>query len=471
MRREDRRDIIAWPCAIALIVLGCNQVLSWQLPVGARERPYLAWADLVVGLGFALWLLVGLVRRDLRKAALPPPALWAVVAIAGISIFQALDLLRPVSEILATDKRAVVNAAKETMQLGLYFIAGYTLLANGLRETRAARLAVHLFVAVTAVNVLYGLCTYLQRVTLSAEDIQRLQQWLVYHGQTEGMRAAVDPFSVGSLLSNRYVYGGFLVIALPLLFGIALHERRRWMQIAVGIILAVGLVTCLSGWHLILILVCCVVVAGRHSRVAFAATALCGIIAVCLIPLLLPGNAAALAEDVISYREPPGEDGTRDIKQRWIKWFASADMMADPNNPSFLLGVGVGSYQERVGGFYGLAPQRENTRQPDTENRYLVTASSMGFLGLCALVGAFGYFLRCAFRPDAGVCAAIHPGLAAGLCGSLVGIAGANLIGDTFVRGLYVPVFLVFALAAAVASDSGHSPAEEPNPSEPKPSS
>ena len=456
MTRTDRSDIIAWVCAIALIALGCNQVLNWQLPMGERESPYLAWADLLVALGFAVWLLARLLRRNLREASLPPAALWAVVAIAAISIFQALDLLRPVSDLLATDKRAIVNAAKETMQFALYFIAGYTLLANGLREARPARQAVHLFVTVSAINVLYGLYTYLRRVVLSAEDIERLQQWLVYHGQTEGIQAAVDPFSVGSLLSNRYVYGGFLVIALPLLFGLALHERRRGMRIWIGIIIAFGIVTCLSGWHLLLILACCIVVASRHSRRAFAATALCGIITLCLVPLLLPSNRAALAEDVVSYREPAGEDGKRDIKQRWIKWAASADMMADPNSPSFLLGIGIGSYQERVGAFYGLAPQRENTRQPDTENRYLVTASSTGLLGLCALVATFACFLRCAFRADSDLAAAIHPGLAAGLCGSLVGIVGANLIGDTFVRGLYVPVFLVFALAAIVGGDARH---------------
>jgi len=432
VRRAHGSDIVACVFAIALIVVGCNQRLSWQLPLAAREQPYLAWADLVVALGFAVWLLIQLIRRDLRGVALPPPALWAVAAIAGLSVFQTLDLMRPVHDLLDTDKRAVVNAAKETMQIALYFIAGYTLLVNGLREATAARAALYVFAAVAAVNVLYGLYTY-------------------------GQRAAADPLSVGSLLSNRYVYGGFLVIALPLLFGLALHDRRRWLQIALGLIIAIGVVTCLSGWHLLLLLAGCIVVAGRHSRAAFAATALVGLVALCLVPLLLPSNAAALAEDVVVYREPAPEGGRRDIKQRWIKWAASADMMADPGNPTFLLGVGVGGYQEQVGGFYGLAPQREDTRPPDTENRYLVTASSMGFLGLCALVGALAHFLRCAFRSDSALCGAIHPGLAAGLCGSLVGIAGANLIGDTFVRGLYVPVFLVFALAAVVACDNGHS--------------
>jgi hypothetical protein len=330
------------------------------------------------------------------------------------------------------------------------------LLANGLREPGAARAALYVFVAVSAVTSLYGLYTYVQAVTLSPERVEKLREWLVYRGQAEGMRAAVDPIGVGSVLSNMYVYGGFLVIAVPLLFGLALHERRRWLQVAVAVTIALGVVTCLSGWHLLLVAAGCIVVASRHSRRAFAATALGAVLALGLVPLL-PSNAAAIAEDVLVYREPAGE---RDIKQRWIKLCASADMMADPYNRSFLLGVGVGGYQEYVGGFYGLAPQRENTRPPDTDSRYFVTGSSMGFLGLCALVGCIAYFLRCAFRSDSKLCAAIHPGLAAGLCGSLVGIAGANLIGDTFVRGLLVPVFLVFALAAAVGRDADHSATE-----------
>jgi hypothetical protein len=457
VKRPNGSDTVAWVCAIALIVVGCNQRLSWQLPLGAREAPYLAWADLVVALGFAVWLLVRLLRRDLRGAAMPPAALWAVAAIAGLSVFQALDLMRPVGELLETNKRAVVNAAKETMQIGLYFVAAYMLLANGLREARAAQLALYAFVVVTAVNVLYGLYTYVQPVALSAERIAELQQWLVYGGQPDGIRAAVDPIGVGSLLSNMYVYGGFLAIALPLLFGLALHERRPWAQAGLGIIIAIGVVTCLSGWHLLLLVAGCIVVAARHSRTAFAAAALGAVVVLGLLPLLLPSNAAAIGEDVLVYREAADE---RDIKQRWIKWSASVDMLADPNNPRFLLGVGAGSYQAHVGGFYGLAPQREDTRPPDTDSRYLVTASSMGFLGLCALVGAMIYFVRCAFRGDGRLSAAIHPGLAAGLCGSLVAIAGANLIGDTFVRGLYVPVFLVFALAAVVACDAHHSTGE-----------
>ncbi len=470
MRRANGSDIVARLFAIALIVVGCNQVLSWQLPLGARERPYLAWADLVVALGFVVWLLVGLIRRDLRRAARPPAALWAVAAVAALSIFHGLDFMRPLGELLETDKRAVVSSAKESFQIALYFIAAYVLLVNGLRQPRAARQALYALVAVTACNVIAGLYTYVQRVALSPDDIERLQRWLAYHGQTEGMQAAIDPFSVGSLLGNRYVYGGFLVIALPLLFGIALREWRRWVQVVVAVIMAVGVVTCLSGWHLLLLLAACVIVASRHSRAALFATALCGIIVLWLVPALLPSNARAIAEDVVLYRETGVEPGTLDIKQRWIKWAASADMMADPSAPSFLLGVGVGSYQERVGAFYGLAPQRENSRQPDTENRYLVTASSTGFLGLCALVGALTYFMRCAFGADNGICSRIHPGLVAGLCGSLVGIAGANLIGDTFVRGLYVPVFLVFALAAVAARDAGHA-ADKTDSVEPEPSS
>ncbi|MFQ5810341.1 MAG: hypothetical protein ACE5JM_12035, partial [Armatimonadota bacterium] len=154
MRRARSRDTIALVFAIGLIVVGCNQQLSWRV---GSDGPYVAWADLVVALGFAVWLLVRLLRRDLRQAAMPPAALWAVAAIAGLSVFQALDLMRPVGELLETDKRAVVNAAKETMQIGLYFVAAYILLVNGLREARAAQLALYAFVAVSAVNVLSGL--------------------------------------------------------------------------------------------------------------------------------------------------------------------------------------------------------------------------------------------------------------------------------------------------------------------------
>ncbi|MFQ6097501.1 MAG: hypothetical protein ACE5O2_07195, partial [Armatimonadota bacterium] len=81
-------------------------------------------------------------------------------------------------------------------------------------------------------------------------------------------------------------------------------------------------------------------------------------------------------------------------------------------------------------------------------------------LGLIALVSVLtwcGWNLRWANRDDA---ARLHPGLWAGLIGALVGIVLSNLFTDTFVRGLYVPTFFVFALCGVVGSAVGTDDAE-----------
>jgi hypothetical protein len=206
------------------------------------------------------------------------------------------------------------------------------------------------------------------------------------------------------------------------------------------------------------------VVAGARSGKAFAATTIVAGAFVASMPWVLPVNFAAVAPDVLVYTEArevsPSEQlmrqamidagleppllRTQDLKQRWVEWRAALDMMA----AYFPLGVGTGNYQLNIGMF--KADRTKKTLQPDTMNRYLVTGASMGFLGLVALVSVL---TRCAWslgRADRAAPAPIHPGLWAGLAGSLVGIVLSNLFTDTFVRGLYVPTFFVFALCATV---------------------
>ena len=158
----------------------------------------------------------------------------------------------------------------------------------------------------------------------------------------------------------------------------------------------------------------------------------------------------------------PGEVAPPLVKKRWLEWQPVLTMLGE----NLLLGVGVGNYQLNVGesSYYGSLPNAKKS-EPDTNSLYLVIASSMGLIGLVALVAFMGYFVGASRKlwRTAGDHWAL--GLAAGMAGSAWAIAIANIFGSLFVRGNSLIWALLFAMIAFAhlrglgRADDGQNPA------------
>jgi len=442
-------DQLAFIALIILLLVGCTQFQHLEVrlvthppfvyPGGHamshedRNAPHLSIADPLAALFFGVWLLKVLLRREWPRLTLAPTAFWAVPVIAVFSGLRVVDFLHPLAGAGPIGERPLVAAVPEIAQLTLYFVAAYLLFANGLTTQRQMRIALHVFLAVATVLVVAGTASYI--------------------GLGVALPGAKQAFS---LFSNRYVYSGFLVMSLPVFLGLALHERRLPYLLWFGLVVGLGLLTMLSGAHLIVAAGVLLAMAAARSRRALAVGLVVTVIALLIMPALLPVNWQAGLHQFFTFEEPtkPGTpiEATTVIKQRWLEWLAALRMAGDPFSPNFVLGVGAGgNYQLNVGSYYASLPNQD-TIEPDTYNTYLVTLGSMGLLGLAALVAALGWALRRANAAGTATAASVHPGLAMGLQGAILGIVLVNIFGSTFVRGLYVPVFFLFALAAACSA-------------------
>ncbi|MFQ6130801.1 MAG: O-antigen ligase family protein [Armatimonadota bacterium] len=449
MNQRRRPDQLAFVALIILLLAGCTQFKHLEVRLvthppfvypGAavmshedRNAPFLSIADPLAAVFFGLWLLKVLVRKEWHRLALAPLPFWALPVIAVLSGLRAINVLDPLAGSGPIGERPAVAALPEILQLTLYFVCAYLLFANGLCTHRQMHIALHVFLAVASVLILAGTVSYLKLGS--------------------AVPAAKQPFS---LFGNRYVYCGFLVMSVPVFLGLAMHERRLPYLLWFGLMVTLGLVTMLSGAHLIVAAGVLLAMAAARSRRALTTGLVVTVVALLIMPAVLPINWRAGFGQFFTFEEPtrpdtPIEEPTV-IKQRWMEWVAALRMAGDPFGANFVLGVGPGgNYQLNVGSYYASLPNQD-TIEPDTYNSYLVTFGSMGFLGLAALVGAMGWALRRAYGAGTAAAAAVHPGLALGLQGAVLAIVLVNIFGNTFVRGLYVPVFFLFALAAACSA-------------------
>jgi O-antigen ligase len=275
---------------------------------------------------------------------------------------------------------------------------------------------------------------------------------------------------VRAAFADRNVYCAFLVMVLPLLFGIAIHERSREQRIWVISLLAVAGLTMLAPPHVWLLLgVLCwmAYVRGGRYRTAFPVLAVAFAL---VVAVALPRNHDANVVELFDPYErgelfkldipaEPSADGAPAggtaepaliIKKRWLEWQPALAMLTE-NLP---LGVGAGSFQTHIGEaeYYGSLPNVKKG-EPDTNNFYLVVGASMGLAGLISVVAMLAWFWRQAAALWLRASSRVQRGLAAGLPGALVGIIAANLFTSLFVRGVSLVWALVFAMVTVVLRD------------------
>ena len=406
-----------------------------KVPWGARNSPHIAIADPLLAALFGIWLLRVLVRREWARLRAAPIQFWAVPVIAIVAVGQAVNLFSPTeSPGVPKSEWAIMAAVPEMGQFVLYFIGAYLLFVNGLVAERQRRAALYVFLAIVTANILVGIHAALM-------------------GHIPGPK---EPFA---LFGSRYAYAGLVTIALPLVLGLGLRENRTWHIIWFALLLVLGLMSILSGAHLIILAIVLIAVSGLHSRRAVVIAALVAILGFAAFPAVYPLQHEATLGQFLNFQEPTTArtqesfpEGTV-IKRRWLEWQAAVGLIGDPGAADYGLGVGTGNYQKRINSYYGSMPNQD-TMEADTYSRYLVQVASMGFIGLVALCAALGCAWRHA-RSAASATGGAHPGLSLGLQGAILGVILANVCGDTFVRGLYVPMFFLFALAAATAYAAG----------------
>lgn len=369
---------------------------QWALEL--RPKFYLSPADLTLALTAGVWLLDILVTREWRRLlALPPWPSLLFVALAAVSAavapFKALAL-------------------KDLIQFIEYFLVGNMLFAAFLRTSpRAYRHALMALGAATAVSLLLAALQYAD--------------------------SAADVLSVRGAFSNRNVLGGYLALALPLFFGIALSVRLGWpFRLALALLLVVGLTVNLSGAAYFAVAGALACLAASRGFKVFAPVA-AGLLAwQALVLSHLPRE-----NDLVHFQSVALYDGTGQVERRYPDWQAAYSMAL--THP--WLGVGLGNYQKHVGQYYDNIPRQTGPSEPDIQNLYLVLAASAGLPALLA-------FLALLMRAVQAACETTHArtleaATARATAASLAAFALAAVWHPLLVRGIGLPLVFVLALA------------------------
>ncbi|MFO7870589.1 MAG: O-antigen ligase family protein [Kiritimatiellia bacterium] len=362
-----------------------------------RPGMYLSIVDPLIWITAALLALDVLITKRLRRIQYPPVIMVLFVLLAVLSIVRA---------------SAPFTAVKDAIQYVEYFVVGYILFADVIRTSGRLRRFVFWFLGISTVVIVLGAVQY--------------------------FRPETADFDVSASFGNRNVFGGYLSICLPLAFATALYDPVRLRRLWLWALTAAGLGVVLSGAAFLAVSAALLFTSMVKGRKAFALTAvilLAG--AIFVLPRMPRDNARKMYESVSLY----GPEGR--TAKRYGEWQAAAAMAG--HNP--LLGVGVGNYQANIGQYYGTIPNPPVPAEPDSQNLYLVLASSIGLPGLVCLAGMLILFMVKSLRAF-GSAAGVAKGVALGAGGSVLAFALNSVWSPLLVRGLGIPLVFVLTLIA-----------------------
>ena len=317
-------------------------------------------ADLLLAAAFGLALLTpGFLRRR------PPAENVAFVLLAALSALFGGSLR---------------DGLKEWLQIALYFLVGERVVATALElgGEKWRHRACAVFLASGAAVLILALAQYF------GED-------------PDVFPLCLRPgLAVRGAFGNNNVLCGFLALLLPFAFSLALEGGRPWWLRAVLVLLvAAGLLTMLSGAALAIVAAVLSATAFRRNRILGAATALVLLGALFLVAPELPrDNFTAAVQSAELYHSDAGSVRYSDEENGVLTWAAGEPTRRYPEwqaalTMSFerpLVGVGPGAYQKSIGPFYDVIPRATGPNEPDTQNLYLVLASTMGYPALFAFL-------------------------------------------------------------------------------------
>ncbi|MCF7855720.1 MAG: O-antigen ligase family protein [Candidatus Pacebacteria bacterium] len=408
-KSHDLFDSVTLWAVIATVVVAPTQ---YGITLGGQINVTLV-DPLIWGTAF-LWGINRLRKRDFIDVPLPPLVISLFVVLAALSAVRGAGLLQ---------------SAKDLIQLIEYFILAYILFTHVAVRRMGAMAVARLFLAVASVVILIGVIQYLT--------------------------TPVDDFAVGATFGNRNVYGGFLSLCLPLFLGMLIYDnqwrRRMWYAAA----LLLGLATTLSGATMIAVAVGGSMVCLSRGQRTFLGFALVLVLLLGVVLPRLPRENTWELHDSIAMFEGDGTPA-----QRYPEWQAAFIMAQE--HP--LLGVGIGHYQENVGRYYGTLPSRNKKAEADTQNLYLVLASSIGFPGLLAFTGVLGLSVLRGINGTTRVPEPAVRGCCAGSAGALIAFSINSIWAPLLVRGIGIPLILVMVLASACTASRLISKNEECDP-------
>jgi len=366
-----------------------------QHSLEVAPKAYLSPVDPLVWLVFLAWLFDFAQRRENRVRL--PPIVILFLAFAALSIVRSVNRL---------------NALKDLFQFVEYFAVGYVLFTYYGALPGGRRRLVDVFLAAATAVLLLGAFQYLA--------------------------PSVAPFDVRATFSNRNVFGGYLALVLPLAGGLLLHEPRWGRRAWYLLILAAGSAVTLSGATLLAVLSALGLIAvGKGWKTLVIVAAVAGLAAALAAPRLPRENGRIARESIRLY------DDRNQVALRYTEWQAAADMAA--RNP--WLGVGIGNYQDCIGQYYGILPRPPVAAEPDSQNLYLVLLASTGYPGLACFLGVLFFFALGAARRYVAATDRFGKGLALGTLGSLAAFTVNSVWSPLLVRGIGLPLVLIFALA------------------------
>jgi len=388
-RSKDRLGRCVGFGLLAIVVLSPTQ---WGLETA--NRTHVSIADPLIWGVFGLWLLTVADRSAPRRLCVPPVMVVLFILMAALSTIRAIHPLK---------------GAKDVFQFVEYLVAAFMLFANA-PDWKQVQKLVDAFMIVATLVVLLGLVQYLS--------------------------PGIADFKVRATFGNRNVFGGYLCLAGPLMAGVALYETVRWRKAWLWATVALALLVTLSGAALLalaLTLALLFLFRGKGYFVAGAAALI--VLFVLILPHLPRHNDVVLDESVRLY------DDKNQVALRYTEWQAATVLIQE--HP--LLGVGIGNYQDHIGGYFGVLPRPTGTVEPDSENLYLVIASSMGLPGLACFLGILLTFGTLAARQFFTTTDPRTKGLALGLLGALCCFSICCIWNPLMVRGIGVQFALILA--------------------------
>ncbi len=331
------------------------------------------------------------------------------------------------------------DGLREWLQIALYFLAGERVAATALGITgkQGVRRACGAFIASGAVVVALALMQYFGE----SPDVFPLC-----------LRSGL---AVRGTFGNNNVLSGFLALLLPFSFSLLLERNLpRLLRPALGLLVAAGLLVMLSGAALAAVAAVLTATAFRHNRTWGVAAALVLLAAFFLVaPETRRNNFTTAVESAELYYTETGSvqyapgailaHAAGEPTRRYPGWQAAIAMSFE--RP--LIGVGPGTYQKNIGPFYGMVPRATGPEEPDTQNLYLVIASTMGYPALLAFL-AILYAAWNAGRADGA------PAVSRASSAAIAAFAATAIWHPLLVRGLGLP--LVFLLALARCPDGGN---------------
>jgi hypothetical protein len=436
-------------------------------------------SDILFAGAFVLWLALNATdRRLLGRLRHYPLPLLAVLLCAALS---AAPFLKP-SGLFTGRQLAYGRAARELVQLFIFFGCTYLVLADYMREAVWRRRLTASFLCAAAFGIAVGVRQYARLrpsgpaapgAILSPADVDGP---FGFRGEPAG------PHEQAGTLSNRNVLGAWASLVVPIFWALALCLRRPLARASCGVAAAAGLLLLLQGGLWLATIVALLVMAYVRGLKSFAVTAAALFVFWAVVFRFAPEqHGMVLLDSVALHRsydrfhtlplygalEPgaavaPARLSTEDNsmwQQKFIEW--QPGLAAAARSPVF--GVGLGNYQSNINAFYAPRPDPfynpdgvydiakpvANLMESGANSFYLVWLVETGFVGLFALLWLLVFSLgRAAYSYEWSL-SGFEKGLGLGSLGALCAMAGGMLFANYLVRG--VGVAAVFVLATAVA--------------------